>query len=895
MLQATYGQSPDLRFKHLSDKDGLSHNILTSILQDREGFLWFGTQYGLNKYDGYNFKVFKYDPTNPNHTMRGAGPRAIQEDQEGNLWVATGGGGGLNKINKTTGEVTSYDIDKERSGSLTSIYRDREGILWIGTGKGLIKFNPKTKEFIGYTTNSPTLAVAEDSSGRIWAFGRRIYYLDRSTGKQLLFSHPFINVLINSAHLDDDGVLWLGTRSKGLFKLETKSSSFTLTPYNPNGQIKKNINARGIYQDGNDIIWLATMEGLQRINKRTDEVTTYRSDTNDLRSLSSNNIQCVYRDREGNLWVGSDNGVDKAIAYAKPFNTYQAHTTAIPVRLPENKVITVVEDSKRIIWFGNGTTGLYQFNTQNLKTTHIEVNKNDSGSLSSEGVRTIYEDKNGNIWVSTKEALHKFNRLKRKFTRYRTQFPVFAIDEDNVGNLWVACRSDPGRGAIACLNLNTGRFKYYFTSDTDTGLNDPALYAILASRTGDIWIGTGGGGLNRLNPKTGKFTYYKPNYPFTAGNLNDITVFSIFEDFRGIIWVGTNKGGLNRFDPQTKSFTYFTERDGLPSNVVVSIIADKKGNLWLGTYGGISRFNPGNNIFRNYDASDGLPDNAFYIGSIYRRNENLLFGSPSGFVRFDPDSLEDNPIPPQVYITALKVLQTDQPLPTGKLELSYNQNFLSFDFVALNYNSPDKNRYAYKMEGLDKGWIYSDIRRYASYTNIPPGKYNFRVKASNNDGVWNEKGASIPIIIHAPWWRTTWAYALYSISFLIILWLINNNQKVRFIQREREHTREIELVHAKEIEKAYHELKVTQKQLIQREKMASLGELTAGIAHEIQNPLNFVNNFSEVSTELIEEMKEEILARHDKAVTAIADDLKQNLEKINHHGKKADNIVKGML
>ncbi|MDP2414477.1 triple tyrosine motif-containing protein, partial [Daejeonella sp.] len=304
---------------------------------------------------------------------------------------------------------------------------------------------------------------------------------------------------------------------------------------------------------------------------------------------------------------------------------------------------------------------------------------------------------------------------------------------------------------------------------------------------------------------------------------------------------------------------------------------------------------PAAGSFRNFDVSDGLPDNSFNHRSVYSRNGKLFFGSSNGFVIFYPDSLKDNTTPPPVYITGLRVLEKSRPVPGDALELPYRENYLSFDFVALNYDSPEKNQYAYMMKGLDKDWIYSNTRRYASYTNLAPGKYTFRVKASNNDGTWNEKGTSLAIIVHPPWWRTWWAYTFYVLCFLTGLFLADRYQRQRLIQKERERTKERELAQAKEIEKAYHELKTTQAQLIQSEKMASLGELTAGIAHEIQNPLNFVNNFSEVSMELIEEMETELANGDKEQAIAIAGDIKQNLQKISHHGKRADFIVKGML
>ncbi|MEJ7738421.1 MAG: two-component regulator propeller domain-containing protein [Chitinophagaceae bacterium] len=895
LTQPGYSQSTELHFEHLTEKDGLSNSSITRILQDREGFMWFGTDDGLNKYDGYNFTVFRYDPNNPNYTMQGTSPRAIREDKTGNLWVATWGGGGLNKVDKRNGNI--LPIVYRNGGVYLSLLEDSEGLLWIGTIRGLVRFNTKTEEFTQYTNPGTALAVAEDATGRLWTFGSRIFQFDRRTGTYTLFSQNFFtdsSHAFNAVHLDEKGVFWIGTSGKGLVTLDTKKSSGQLTPYNPGGLVNQTINTDGIYEDADGFLWLATTEGVQRINRNTNEVITYRSDPAQPGTLSSNNIGCVYKDREGTLWVGTDNGINKAIAQRKPFKVYQVKTASRAVRLPENQIQTIVEDRYGIVWLGN-QEGLYRFNPQSRQIKHIDANPVDPGSLLSEGVRFIYEDRSGGLWVSTKEALHRLNPETGKFIRYPTQFPVIAMDEALDGKIWIAAKINPGRGAIAYLDSTTRQFRYYYRAHIDTGLNHTDLNSIMASRTGDIWVGTARGGLNRLNPKTGKFVYYKPDYPFTTGHFNDISAIALYEDHQGIIWVGTGKSGVNRFDPRTNTFTYFTVREGMPSNHVGSIIGDAKGHLWLGTNKGISRFNPTTKTFRNFDVSDGLPENAFYLGSVYNRNGKLLFGSADGFVIFHPDSIKDNTRPPPVYITGLKVLEKSRPLTTGSLELPYQEKFLSFEFVALNYDSPEKNRYAYMLEGLDKNWIYSNTRRYASYTNLPHGSYTFRVKASNNDGVWNEKGASLSILIHPPWWRTWWAYAFYGICFLAGLFLMDRYQRRRLIHRERERTRERELAQAREIEKAYHELKTTQAQLIQSEKMASLGELTAGIAHEIQNPLNFVNNFSEVNDELIGEMKQELKAGNEQEAITIANDIGENNSKINHHGKRADAIVKGML
>ena len=420
-----------------------------------------------------------------------------------------------------------------------------------------------------------------------------------------------------------------------------------------------------------------------------------------------------------------------------------------------------------------------------------------------------------------------------------------------------------------------------------------------------LWLGSGYNGFFKYNLETGNFKQY--NYDqknnFSPGNA----ITFIFEDSEGIVWVASNSN-LLRFDPDTEKLEKFSQKDGLPSNLVNSIIEDFEGNLWISTSGGLSKLNKNTPReqwnFVNFDASDGLQNYSASKASWMSKEGEIILGSNDGVISFFPGKI--NEVKPDIVIEDIKIsdvslktdsaaIQLDKSIPNlNELRFSYNQNDISFEFTSIHFSRPAKNKIMYRLEGFNKHWISSD-RNFVSYTNLSPGEYTFQVKGSNGDGIWNDEGKSLQIIISPPWWKTKLAYILYVILFIIIIYLLDRFQRRRLLQAQVEKTRKIELAQAKEIEKAYHELKTTQSQLIQSEKMASLGELTAGIAHEIQNPLNFVNNFSEVSVDLLAEMKEELESGNDEEVTAIAGDLKQNLEKINHHGQRASFIVKGML
>ncbi|CAN5506333.1 two-component regulator propeller domain-containing protein [soil metagenome] len=823
----------DLRFEHLSTQDGLSHNAVLSIHQDKEGFMWFGTEDGLNKYDGYTFKHYKADPKDPGNTLYSNYIYDLFEDSKGRFWV---GCHGLNLLNKKNDKFTTYLPDSSRFNYLNislSILEDKQGMLWYSAGGGLNRFDPESEIFTSYYTSelTPNFGLIEDQNGKFWmGSGAGLYQFNPKSEE--LTSFPLNHEdnprpVIKALKIDSDGVLWIGTAGAGIFKINTRDISAHSKEYNPVNLVNPSISNNGIIEDKSGNIWLATTEGLQRIDKKNNQVSTFRANPAIPGTLSSNYIISIYQDREGTLWIGTDNGINKLVTYSKPFYSYQISKHTHSIRLEENKINSLLADEKGMVWLGT-VKGLYKFNPNKNQFSYLPHNsnksKNDttSGEISDDlSINVIKEDNSGRLWLGTYSGLYFLNQ-KGVFTHFPCKIGIQFMDMDPSGKIWIPGGDHKnGNAVMAVFDTENLKFSYteYGINDT-AGLKDGYMHGIFASSSGNIWVAAGMWGISFRDPLTGKFTHYLPN-PDMPGSMIENDLLCIYEDKNGIVWAGTRMGGLYRFDPKTGKFSNFTTYDGLISNLITSITEDEKGKLWLGTNNGLSCFDPVNKNFKNFDKNDGLPDNEFRMSASYSRNGIMYFGTGNGFVKFNPDSIQIKSGTPPVYITNIKVLENKLDLPEDRIELKYFENFISFDFTALDFNATDKIQYAYKLENFNKDWIQSDKRRYAAYTNLDPGEYVFRVKASNSDGLWNENGASLSIIIHPPWWQTGWAYIFY---FILAIYLLYSFRQYT-LNRER----------------LKNDLKIRQ---IEADKLHQLEETRsrffANISHEFRTPLTLI-------------------------------------------------------
>ena len=712
-----------------------------------------------------------------------------------------------------------------------------------------------------------------------------------------------------------------------------------------------------MFEDNKKRLWIGTKDGLSLINRASGEFTNYQTERTGVDALQDICLD-IKQGSDGALWIVGYDSKSKGILYLSSPQAKLKRFLADdsdPNGLPTNLIFNSLIDRNGVVWFGTRTHGLLKLNQQRSQFNYIH--KNDrAGSYPGKDIRGIVKLANGRFIVSTLSTLYEANDSLTEFKKLiipgsDTIKPVYrSIMLDKGGIVWI---STEGQGLFS-YNLVSLKFKRYIndpkdsTSISSNNLRRPCF----EDSRGNFWVGTYGGGLCKLDRATGRFTRYPFIFNYgekpTNGALDDDQVASVFEDSKGVLWIGTNNGGLNKYDEATGKFTSyynqgsgmqcvismyedragrfwvgtylwglflfdretgkyrrFHEKDGLAYDNVSFINEDKSGNIWLASARGFSILNPKDFSIKKFTTTQGLPSNELLDTRIISDGNDWLVTANDGIIRFNPDKLVVNKTLPEVFIQSLSYSQPDS---TGdaivlidkqnKIELTYNENRISFQYMGIHYANPRLNQYQYKLEGYDKDWIKAGRQRTATYTNLSPGTYTFFVKAANSDGVWSKDIAEIKVVIHPPWWKTWWAYLLYAILFgFAVFTYISYRSKA--LRRQNKVLEEKVEHRTSQLQSSVENLKATQAQLIQSEKMASLGELTAGIAHEIQNPLNFVNNFSEVSNEMIQEIKEERAKSKDERDEALEsellEDISKNLEKISHHGKRADSIVKGML
>jgi signal transduction histidine kinase/ligand-binding sensor domain-containing protein len=937
-------EAPVLRFEKLGVEDGLTQGDVSSIFQDKKGFIWMGTQTGLHRYDGHEFKVFTSSPFDSTSLLSGT-INSINESKNGDLWVATTRG--LNRLNPATGKAVHYQYDQDNPTSISTndakkVFEGSNGDLWVSSyGSGLNRMRKGEEGIFTTYLHKPeepasilsdvVLDIEEDQKGYIWAgTPNGLSRIDPKSNSIVNYlnvpgraSFRGDSLVINVLHIPDDSqeIMWLGS-GHGLVRFNRETKKYKRFLIQPEEKIGNSRNSfLEISPDPNDpnVLWLVRdrLGGIARFDMRTEQFTNYVHNPEDNNSLSSNFIYTLFLDRSGMMWAGTTlKGVNKFNPGAVNFK-HLKNIPDNPSSLAPGFVWGIYEDSEGSLWVATVEDPFYltQFDANSDKITRYYHDPNDPNTLLNFRYNVFAEDDQGGFWVGGMGGLNLLNRNTGKVKRFLRDTPEEYTGRDNIWALEPVVGDSSklyvgSSGGLDLLDTRNGVFSNIPLTDDNTD-QVPRVYSLLQDIQGSLWVSTSIG-LVEFNASGERKLKSVHNVKDTT-SISSNQMQSIVERSKepGILWLASYQSGLDRLDTKTGLVSHVTMEDGLPDNIIYGILEDDQGTLWMSTNNGISNYNPDNQQIRNYGFSEGLLALEYNQFSFAKgKNGRMYFGNVEGVTVFTPARLNTNERPPQVVISDVKLFNksitygTEAPYlnPSSnqeRLTLEYDENELTIDYVALHFGNPKKNQYAYQLEGFDDDWIDAGTKRSATYTNLPPGNFTFKVMAANADGLWNEEGAYFLLTVLPPWYKTWWAYALYGVIGILAFVAVDRFMRARIKRIERERSREKELAQAKEIEKAYAELKNTQSQLIQSEKMASLGELTAGIAHEIQNPLNFVNNFSEVNTELIDEIEEERNkvqdTRDEGLITEILTDIKQNLEKINHHGKRADAIVKGML
>ncbi|GAB4025511.1 sensor histidine kinase [Spirosoma gilvum] len=870
------------------DAHSLISDTTRTIYEDRSGFFWISTFYGLDRLDPktHEFTHFPHDPNNL-HSPSDKVLDAFGETASGNVWFGTALAG-IDEYDRKTGRFVRYSRNTGQPGGLAtgkpgSFMIDQSDLVWAGTIRtGLNKQSRMTRfSVFDYRSQLPGHLASSTVS--------------------TVYEAP-----------SEPGVLWFGTDA-GLDRYDTKTGKLTHYALDlKNVATTGNDRVSSLTEDANGHFWVGTTNGLYRMDRKRDTFIRYGQNPANANSLNYNWIRTILSARDGTVWIGTNYGLNQFDPQTGQFTHYYlADTLYHPALYRFVNAISLPERRLASAWHtkeGNDVTRLFTLSQPTTVAISAlgsvtSAQKNEYGWIEDATGRKVWELSYPRTrYAGSGNKRMQIEPLHLPAGTYRLQYRSNDGSAQTRFNMPVPTPYHPELWGIQVVKISpveADTLSRLAKKWVYSGLSSVVINVLHEDKKGRIWIGTSGGGLNSYDPATGKFMVYsEPMNGFSQ-------IMAIHEAPNGTLWVGDYFHGLFSFNADKRIFNHYTTAQGLSHNSVMGIVSDGDGSLWLSTFNGLSRFDPATNRFRTYSSAHGLQGLVFRYPPFRSSAGDVFFPGDHGISTLAPNQLFDDPHPPKVVLTDVAIFNQkaaigpDAPLLADvsiadKITLAHDQNELTFSFAALHYNRSPECRYAFKLEPYDTEWVQAGTTRQARYTALKPGSYTFRVKAANADGVWNEKGTRISIVILPPWWQTWWAYLLYAVFIggSIGTFIQYRSSALR---RENRVLEEKVADRTNQLQESLEQLKSTQTQLIQREKMASLGELTAGIAHEIQNPLNFVTNFSELSAELTDELKLAATQGDTQEVLALTDDLGQNLQKIVHHGQRASNIVKGML
>lgn len=904
-------QTDEFAFDRISLDDGLSNRSVTAILQDHKGFMWFGTYHGLNRYDGHSIKTYYFNE----YDSLSLGDNRITflfEDKEKNLWIGTNLGG-LNLYNRShdsfiryTRESSDYSISSNR---IESISQDSHGRLWLSTNAGLNLFDYQTKTFQvfehhpnqpGSINSNQIFTVLEQKPDEVLvltnAGALNLFAPQTQSFKSFQLEHIKADVLATARLMfkDKENNLWIATLQDGLFKV---------TDFHQTQQYKHDVNdsrslshnlVKCMVEDEAGRLWIGTDGGgLNLYNRKTDNFTVLRAQEEESKGLSDNAIHSIYQDRAGSVWIGTLGDGVNVYHPQKPNIKHITRYAHNPEGLSNKAVLAFLEDSEGNFWIGTDGGGLNLYDRNTGKFTHYRHNPKDPHSLSSDVVKCLYEDSQHNLWVGTYlGGLNLFDRKTKQFKVIRSEgvmiregSSIWHLKEDSKQNLWISIL---GNG-VCTFNLNTKSFRHYAPFSGPGSLGDYTVMSIHEDSEGNLWLASEDRGLFVFNYQAQTFQSYQHN-PDDPTSISNDHAWVLMEDSRNHFWVATAGGGLNLFDRKQKKFKPITMTDGLPSNIITNLLEDNEGNLWLTTSKGITRFNPETGSVKNFDVQDGLQAKDFSVNAALRLHSGeLAFGGTNGFNVFKPAYFRENTQAPEVVITDLKIfnktvlpgkgsLLSQALSETEKLILTYKESVITFQFAALNYVSPNRNEYAYKLDGFDNEWIYCGTRHEVTYTNLDPGTYTFRVKASNNDGVWNEQGSTLVLMISPPWWDTLWfklALIAMMIASITLVYKIRTSIIRKKLEAEKQHELEVKEVQVRE-ERLKHEKELVElsKKKLEAEVQYKNAELATSVMGAVKQNETLLRLKDDIVQASKEANREEVVRQLKRIVRLIDDEVK---------------------
>ncbi len=801
-------QCNQLKFRNYGTDQGLAVTTAFSIVQDDNGFLWIASIDGLLRYDGYKFVAYKNN-FNDSTSISDNTVSFLSKGKGNKIWLGTYSGG-LNVLDANTGKFKRYQNNPSDKNSLSSnrvwsVLEDEYGIVWVGTDNGLNRLDPKTNKITRYLheegnknslCENNILSLARDKKDMLWVgtvngLSRAPLDLNhyvrefknyKNTGNDI--SSLGSNIVMSFLETKN-GSMFVGT-TNGLSKFNPtknnfETTRFSLQPDSISGRVYSYLNSygdnaiRSMYEDKGGKLWLSTDKGLKILNPITWTFVSYLAEPGNRQAISADLLSGMHKDRAGNLWIGSlAGGLNKVDLKPQKFLLCQTQY-GNPSKLSKNNIRSIYVDSKNTLWIGTFEGGVNFMNTEDEAFHRLKEKE-----IGAENVWSIFEDSKKQIWLGTSIGLFCYNPVTDALKHYTfdkknsesiSNDIVRCAFEDSKGNLWIGTESGLNRFEYGSESFT----RFLHDPKNKNSISHNTIWTITETEN-TLWVGTDNG-LNKLSlDNSGNPLTWKSYFPDQEdkNTISNRSIRSFWKDKNGYIWIGTSNG-LNKFDPKRETFMRFNEADGMANSYIYGVLGDNKGNLWLSTNHGISKFELISSRFRNYDKPDGLQNNEFNTGAYCKASSGeLFFGGPDGFNRFFPDSLSENKMLPPVAITSIKIFgeeynKGNYPVDIKEITLEHDQNVISFEFSALDFTLPEKNLYSYKLEGFDGKWTKPDVNRFVTYTNLDPGVYTFKVKASNNDGTWNENGIVIKLTIVPPFWKTTWFRLTVTAGFILLV------------------------------------------------------------------------------------------------------------------------------